>query len=261
MKSGLQQLMVSGMLMAASLANAADVVVPTGGSYNGARIGGVSTLAFSTDMLYGFDTTRTAVTSYGTGAATAVKDSDGYYTEVAATMPIASLTFDSSNSALRGFAASGGLTLSTPVMRNVSTGGSLTITDLNVDLAGKLVYATLIGANGVGTLSHVPLWNISDISVGAPYIGFDSSCGIYNDCQFTAPNLSLTGLFWTSEGLSATTQSLGLARVGLSSLAVVQDIATITTSAVPEPATFALMALGLAGIWATTRRRHQSCQA
>jgi hypothetical protein len=112
----------------------------------------------------------------------------------------------------------------------ISTGGSLSVTDLSVDLATKRVYATLVGANGVGTLTHFYLWNIATIT-GSDVIVAPGATGT------TVMNLTASGLSLTSDAFNAIATSLGLGNLGKSAMQAVADFGTIDMTATTEPAT------------------------
>lgn len=239
-----KQGMAASMLVAAGMAQAASVTIPTGTAYNGLVLEPKAAhFSFSADVLGTLDTAKTSVASYGAANTTVLKDTDGFYIEAAESAPITSLTIDTGTGSVQSFTTTGGFSLSTPTLKNVSSGGSLTVTDLNIDLANKKVYATLIGGNGVGTFNHLYLWDIASIT------------GVTNVQSTGTYTTTLAGLSITTEGFNKFATSLGLLNLGKSALVGVTDYGTITVVAVPEPSTSVLMGLGLAGLLISKRRR------
>lgn len=214
-----------------------------------------ATLTFNGPMLDAFGIINPSITPVGwaTNPITIQQDQDGYYTNVQTSTPIKSLSFDEQN--IVGFSTTGGLSLTVPQKRAVSTsGGSITVTDLDVDLQGRMIYGTVIGGNGVGTIEHAALWTYSSVTGG------------------TAPSqFSVNSLWFTPTGFQTFTRSLGLYSVGWSALAGVTDYGTISViinaplemgspppwyvGELPEPSTYALMGMGLAGLMVAKRRR------
>jgi hypothetical protein len=230
-------------------AQAASVVVPAGtGVYNGLIFVGSGTLTFSADLTSALDVGKVSVSPFGAAVGNILKDSDGLYSQVSVSAPLTSLTIDTSTNQVLGAATTGGATQVAPVLKSVSSGGSLTVTDLNVDLANKRVYATLIGGNGVGTLTNFYLWDIGSVT---------GSTAISGPGTFST---TLSGLSITTSGFNKFSQSLGLLSLGKAALSGVTDFGTITSvigtpPVIPEPNTYALMGLGLAGVAAAARRR------
>ena len=243
-----KNLITTTALFAAGAASAASVTVPSNTAYSGLTFSGSGALSFSSALLGALDTGKIAVTGYGAATANVTKDTDGYYVSAGASAPITALTIDSASGSVLQAATTGGATQTAPVLRSVSSGGSLTVTDLNVDLANKVVYGTLIGGNGVGTLTNVAIWNIGSITGATAVAGV----GTYNT--------QITGLSITTAAFNDFTKSLGLLALGTAALTSVTDYGVINstivaTAAIPEPSTYALMGLGLIGMSLVARRR------
>ena len=113
---------------------------------------------------------------------------------------------------------------------------------------------TLIGANGVGTVNDLYLWDIGLVE-GATSFNINGSTS-----TVTSTNI-LSGLKINANAFSLFSQSLGLTQAGNDALATVTDfgkinsVITANVAAVPEPSTYGLVGFGLAAMGLVARRR------
>lgn len=251
MKFALKNIVAAAAFVAAGAASAATAA--PGGALGGGLTfeSGTGTLAFSTALLEALDVGQISIEEIAPLVSSSVEvDPDGgFYTAVSATAGINTLELDGALNVLSA-ATSGGLMQTAPVLRNVSSGGYLGVSNLNVDLVNKKVFATIDGGNGVGVLENFHLWNITDITGPTQITG---------EGTFVT---TLSGLSITTEGFNAFSTSLGLLRLGVGALSTVDDFGTITStitvSAVPEPSMYMLMGVGLASVGLMGRRRAKS---
>lgn len=233
-----------------STAAHADVLnVVTGG----ATFTGSGALTFSADLLGALDTGKISAAAYGAATPTITKDTDGFYTNINVSAPMQTLSLDTDSLAVLGVGTKGGLTLTAPVVKSVSSGGSLTVTDIKADLTNNTIYATIIGGNGVGTVTNFALWNFASIVGPVKYTG---------PVQYVD---DISGLSLTADGFTKFSQALGLLSLGKAAMQGITDYGTIHsvintkldlgTPAIPEPSTYALMGLGVAGIALARRRK------
>jgi hypothetical protein len=210
---------------------------------------------------------------------------------------VSNLTLDASTGDVLAANAIGGAIESAPYVENTLDGGEVHFSNLSFDLPNKLVYADvaysplLPDGSSAPLISHeqVAMWTVDSISgptnispagvlaAAAGDLSILQSQGItmqptpINDGRYLAQGTTVFhDLRVTAEGFDYVTQGLGLpsGSIGNDALAAVNTKAggwgTISSTlyfsmAVPEPATYATMALGLICIsLASSRRKNQA---
>ncbi|OGA82662.1 MAG: hypothetical protein A2711_16745 [Burkholderiales bacterium RIFCSPHIGHO2_01_FULL_63_240] len=264
MKFAFKSLVVASSLIAAGLSSAGAVTISTSGSVTSgdwslSGLTGTGTLSFSTTLIGALNAGGVQVSQVDPAVVTSTKRTNGKYSAISAAAPISSLTGTQTGSVFAANSVStlGGALQTAEADDFTTTGGSLAITNLRVDLDAKKVYATLVGANGVGTVNNLYLWDIATVT--------GATSGTLLEGVNTYTN-ELTGLKINANAFSLFSQALGLTQAGNDALATVTDFGKISstlsfnatkvaTPAVPEPSTYALMGVGLLGIAAAARRR------
>ncbi len=264
MQYTLKTLAAAAALAVVGVANAAPVTV--------AGTSGTGTLSFSTALLESLDSAQVEITEVA--PATAIidryydEDLGGYiYNSASASAPITSVTADDVSNAVLSVATAGGATMVAPKAAGISSGGTLSVANLNVDLTTNRVYASITGnfsgaatfndATGtlgkagtagapITTLDNFYLWDFAAIS-GSTTI---SGPGTYNN--------AITGLTITEQGFAHFVSALRLGNTGINALKAVNNFgqidSAITVAAVPEPSTYAMAIAGLALVGVAARR-------
>ena len=206
---------------------------------------GSGSLAFSALLLSALDTGGVVVSAAGAATPTIVKyidpeDGMSYYESASVSAPMTGLTIDTATGVIQSATTTGGATQTGKIKKNVSSaGGFITVTDLAVDMNTKAVFATISGANGVGTLSNFHLWDATSITGATSYSG---APGTYTT--------TISGLKITADGFAKFSQAMSLISIGYTALEGVKDYGTITsvvtvTPAIPEPSSYAMALFGL----------------
>lgn len=172
----------------------------------------------------------------------------------------ASVTRDTDSNRVAAIGLSGGFVWTTPRIKNLGTGGSITFNDLRIDLDRQMVTVDVRGQSvPVGTEAPVDV-NLNDMDLFT--IGQIDSQGLSNASGAT---YSFSQLAFTDAGLQALSAALGvessfapaLERLKQPGMVGGMSATLVYAAAVPEPSTWLMMGMGLVGLAACVRKQRE----
>ena len=278
MKFKFKSLVIASAFVAAGAAHAAgNLSLETGGSisapgaipgvtYTVSGLTGAANLKFSSTLLDALNLGQATLLPVAPADVT-IGGALGGYTDVSAAAPIQSVegNFNGTTVSVLGVGSLGGaaISLNPDDDQTITTGGSIVIKDLRVDLVNLDVYANIVGGNGVGAINNLKLWRIGQISGPTSFAVEDV---IAQGGSITVKN-TLSGLTIYDEAFNVFAQANGLidilGRPALQSVnsdvngyGTIESAITVTVqkAVIPEPSTYVLMGLGLVGMGFLRRR-------
>jgi hypothetical protein len=215
---------------------------------------GSGSLAFSADLIGALSvagiTTSITAPATGTVAADAIT--------IAAPILTINRHFDATalrseggiaNYTLNKVGTLGGAAMLAPAANFATSGGSLSVSAISVDLASKSIFARVSGGNGLAD-QRVRVWNYTSIE-GDTTQQLNNGTMVFNN--------TLTGLTITSEAFDMFAQGLGLKAGGIAAMKSISDYgvmsSTLSFTVLPEPSTYLMMGLGLVGLALAAKRR------
>jgi len=232
MKARFKSLIAAASFLAASAVCAGTVtVIANDTDYKGAQRSGHEKLTLGTKTLAALNALKGSLSNDGAGIVSVTTDTNNRLTSANLVSQLTSLGVDDATDALQSTASAGGLRITTAPINGITTGGSLVLSDLEVDLQNRQVLAKVTGDNGVGVMLRQPIWT-SDAVSGLAVLPPAGPTPI-------TQTLSISGLRLTESGLNTVVAALGETPIARSAWQTTAsdfgslDITLISTAARP----------------------------
>lgn len=215
-----KNLVAAAAFIATHAAIAAPVVITSGAPYKGLNLSGRQIWTLSNNAITALNAFPAALTPANPGFVSVATSPTNATRLTAANVlsPVVSLTVEGSTDDIQSVATAGGLTITTTSDSGLTNnGGSVSLTDLEIDLVGKTVYAKVQGGNGVGQLTRFALWQFDAVTGSTKVAALGASA-----------NFTATGLRPTVDATTKLGAALGATDLGVSVLKQIQDYGTLS---------------------------------
>lgn len=233
-------------------------------------------LSLSENTLFLSDLASISLAATGPGALSETRKPNGSYTSATFQLPVTGIVgsysrTDIPSSSVYGnlkstieqasVTSEGGITLNAAESTGLATGGSLSLSNLRLDIVRASVYADVQGGNDLGSLEGQRIFTLSPASPTTltSEVSRVLTCMIGPPCAYDPLNIDFptTMLYIAPESYGLFDQALGLTSIGQAALRIA-PFGELGISVVPEPGAWLMMGLGLVGIGLTSHRRHRA---
>lgn len=262
-------LLLAGLVMASFMAQAAAAGTPAD-YLESATIYGSARMTFSKPFINAVNASGMTVIGHEPATLETTRRPPGLYNSITWTSPLKEghFSIEASWDSVKQLHTTyqGSVRFSVTDDGFTTTGGTLVLSNLNVDLRDSVVYGDVTGDNGVGLSRHVALWRFASVSGD---VEPDLPGGVRTQ------QITLSGLSMEDAMSQYFAQALGLTDAGIAAFGQAWDLGTmdleqtiafplsptpgykgnVNITVVPEPGTLAFFTVGLGMLAMTARHR------